>query len=275
MYNYIIDSHSHLDGDEFDEDRNEVIARAKEVGVKKVLLPCINYASLPKLMSVYKEQPDFFSPMIGLHPEDIKEGYIQELELLREVLEKDTTKPIEQRDFIAIGEVGLDFYWDKTFTKEQIDAFEIQIEWAAKYNLPLMIHSRNAHEVLVKTIKGHKHQNLRGVFHCFSGTTEEAEELLAFKGFKLGIGGVLTFKKSKLPATLKEVVPLDRIVLETDAPYLSPVPYRGKRNESSFIISTAKKLAEIYECSTEEIIDITTKNVLETFKLQIDYTKSL
>ena len=176
-----------------------------------------------------------------------------------------------EHPFIAIGEVGLDYYWDRTLYEEQQEAFTIQVGWAQKYDLPLMIHTRDAHREMVNILKEISvnskwpNSNIRGVFHCFGGTADEAEELLSFPGFMLGIGGVLTYKKSSMPEVLKAVVPLDRIVLETDSPYLAPVPYRGKRNESAFVIEVVKKLADIYECTVEEVTSITTRNALNTF----------
>jgi len=196
-----------------------------------------------------------------LHPEDVNPAKMDvdaTLDVMESMLEKLNT-------CVAIGEVGLDFYWDQTYQKEQIEAFERQIEWAIKYHLPLMIHARNAHTELVNIISKHSADRLTGVFHCFTGTEEEASQLLSFSGFALGIGGVLTFKKSKLPDVLKSVVPLSRIVLETDSPYMAPVPYRGKRNESAFVRNVAEKLAEVYDTSLEKVEQQTNLNVSRIF----------
>lgn len=269
MYKYIIDTHSHLDGEEFDEDRDEVVSRAKQAGVGKVLLPCINSKSFPKLMSVCDSYPDFFLPMIGLHPEDVKAEYKTDLDFLLKELKANLLTANASRRIIAIGEVGLDYYWDETYKREQTEAFEEQVKWALQYDLPLMIHVRNAFDDLIHILDKYDTDKPRGVFHCFSGTDEDLARLLKFKGFMFGIGGLLTFKKSELPSVLKNAMPLDRVLLETDAPYLAPVPHRGKRNESSFIVATAEKLACVYETSYEDIVDITTRNAKTLFSLDI------
>ncbi len=219
-----------------------------------------------RIFELCKEHNGYLYPMIGLHPENIMdEDYnhvLNEMEntISNMILDKDcSTKPI------AIGEVGLDFYWDDTYKKEQIKVFERQIAWAEKYDLPLMIHARNAHKEMMEIMEKHRHSNLKGVFHCFSGTEEEATDLLSFPGFMLGIGGVCTFKKSNLPDVLRSKVPMDRIVLETDSPYLAPVPNRGKRNESAFITHVATKLASIYGVEKDILVQQTSKNVAKVF----------
>ena len=212
----MIDTHSHIYEPEFNADRNEVIVRAKQAGVEYILLPNINAGSIEQMLDLYYQYPNYCFPMLGLHPEDIEEDYRQVLADMEKLLE-DPDHP-----YIAVGEVGLDYYWDKTKVKEQEETFRIQIEWAIKYHLPLSIHARNAHRQLVTALSEYRNEPLSGVFHCFGGTKEEAQELLQFPNFMLGIGGVVTYKNSKLPETLS-VVPLERIVLETDAPYLSPV----------------------------------------------------
>jgi TatD DNase family protein len=206
--------------------------------------------------------------MIGLHPENIMdEDYEVALDCMEERLEEslNPTPSPGTPTFIAVGEVGLDFYWDTTYKEKQLDAFERQITWAIKYDLPLMIHARNAHAELISIMKKYAAKNLTGVFHCFTGTEEEAHDLLSFPGFYLGIGGVATFKKSTLPTTIKNAIPLERIVLETDAPYMAPTPYRGKRNESAYVVEVGKKLAEIFDTTLEDIDAITTKNALKIF----------
>lgn len=254
----MIDTHSHIYGPEYDEDRELVARRAQQAGVERIFLPNINEATIAPMLSLCHSFPGYCYPMMGLHPEDVAEDYLQVLGRMEELL-KDSSHP-----YIAIGEVGLDFYWDASLSKQQIDAFGRQIEWAVQYNLPLMIHSRNAHAELVQTIRSYASEGLSGVFHCFGGTLDEAQELLSFDNFVLGIGGVSTFKKSPLPQVLQSV-PLQRIVLETDSPYLSPVPYRGKRNESSYVVEVMRKVAEIYNVTSEEVEKITNANVKRIF----------
>lgn len=256
----LIDTHSHLDGPEFADDLNEVLSRAKAANIEKILIPAINLEGLDNLVKTCQKHKDILMPMIGLHPEEIREDYKYQLHQLHAILTDNQNHSIQDYRFCAIGEVGLDFYWDETYKKEQIDAFEQQIQWAVEFNLPLMIHTRKAHDELISIMEKYRKNNLRGVFHCFSGTKEEARQLLSFPEFMLGIGGVVTFKKSTLPEVLKDDVPLSRIVLETDAPYLAPVPYRGKRNESSFIVATATCLSKIYECEIDNIAIQTKKN---------------
>lgn len=250
----MIDTHSHIYGPEFDDDRAEVLQRARLAGVDKVLLPNINEESIARMLQVAKEYPDMCYPMMGLHPEDVKEDWAQVLDRMEMQLD----------GMIAVGEVGLDFYWDTTFRKEQIEAFERQICWAVERNLPLVIHMRKAEQELLEVMECHKSDGLRGVFHCFGGSKETASRMLKHEGFVLGIGGVVTFKNSRLAETLRHV-PLDRIVLETDAPYLAPVPYRGKRNEPSYVAHVARFLSDIYNVSEEEVNDVTNLAVKRVF----------
>lgn len=250
----MIDTHSHIYGPEFDDDRAEVLQRARQAGVDKVLLPNINEESIARMLQVAKEYPDMCYPMMGLHPEDVKEDWAQVLDRMEMQLD----------GMIAVGEVGLDFYWDTTFRKEQIEAFERQICWAVERNLPLVIHMRKAEQELLEVMERHKSDGLRGVFHCFGGSKETASRMLKHEGFVLGIGGVVTFKNSRLAETLRHV-PLDRIVLETDAPYLAPVPYRGKRNEPSYVAHVARFLSDIYNVSEEEVNDVTNLAVKRVF----------
>lgn len=250
----MIDTHSHIYGPEFDDDRAEVLQRARLAGVDKVLLPNINEESIARMLQVAKEYPDMCYPMMGLHPEDVKEDWAQVLDRMEMQLD----------GMIAVGEVGLDFYWDTTFRKEQIEAFERQICWAVERNLPLVIHMRKAEQELLEVMEHHKSDGLRGVFHCFGGSRETASRMLKHEGFVLGIGGVVTFKNSRLAETLRHV-PLDRIVLETDAPYLAPVPYRGKRNEPSYVAHVARFLSDIYNVSEEEVDDVTNLAVKRVF----------
>lgn len=250
----MIDTHSHIYGPEFDDDRAEVLQRARLAGVDKVLLPNINEESIARMLQVAKEYPDMCYPMMGLHPEDVKEDWAQVLDRMEMQLD----------GMIAVGEVGLDFYWDTTFRKEQIEAFERQICWAVERNLPLVIHMRKAEQELLEVMERHKSDGLRGVFHCFGGSRETASRMLKHEGFVLGIGGVVTFKNSRLAETLRHV-PLDRIVLETDAPYLAPVPCRGKRNEPSYVAHVARFLSDIYNVSEEEVNDVTNLAVKRVF----------
>lgn len=266
----IIDTHSHIYGEEFREDIFEVVTRAKEAGVNKIFLPNINAASISPMLELCRAYPGFCYPTIGLHPEDIADDWREVLAEM-ETRIKDTNHP-----FIGVGEVGLDYYWSRELYEEQQEAFAIQIDWALEYNLPLIIHTRDAHREMVEIIKSKSPNNkslnskssnskLTGVFHCFSGREEEARELLDFPDFMLGIGGVVTFKKSKLPEVLRSTVPLNRIVVETDSPYMAPVPYRGKRNESAYVKAVVEKLAEIYGVSVSEVAEITSNNALKTF----------
>lgn len=254
-----IDTHTHIDGEEFKDDLDEVIARAKEAGAIQLLCPGINYDSIATMKAVCERFPDFIRPMLGLHPEDVKEDY-------KEVLDK-MHQEIPNGNYIAIGEVGLDYYWSREFEKEQLDAFEQQVQWSVETQLPLMIHCRKAQNEMVKIIRRYEKELPGGVFHCFTGNQHEATELLQFDKFVLGIGGVSTFKKSHLAEDLAAVVPMDRIVLETDAPYMAPAPHRGKRNESSFIPFIIEKLALAYGTSNEALADITTLTAKRVFHI--------
>lgn len=263
----MIDTHIHIDGEEFAEDLCEVVARAKEAGCEMMLVPAINLQSITDVPRVCNQFPDFMKPMMGLHPEDVKEDWREVLAQMKQELTSQTKDASESKTqhYIAIGEVGLDYYWSREFEKEQLLAFEEQVKWSVETRLPLMIHCRKAQNEMVKLLRQYKNDLPGGVFHCFTGNAHEAEELLEFEDFTLGIGGVLTFKKSNLPETLKEAVPLSRIVLETDAPYMAPVPMRGKRNESAFIQYIIEKLAEIYEKTPAEIDAITTATAKQIF----------
>ncbi len=262
----MIDTHSHIDGSEFADDLDATIERARQAGIEKIFVPAICRADMPRLLSVCSSYPNYLYPMIGLHPENIMdEDYHLTLQHMEQQLRQSLADPAAPQ-FIAVGEVGLDLYWDDTHLAEQIDAFETQIQWAQKYGLPLMIHCRNAHTQLINLMEKYRSAGITGVFHCFTGTEQEAHDLLSFPGFCLGIGGVLTFKKSKLPEVLQSTVPLSRIVLETDSPYMAPVPHRGNRNESAYVVEVANKLSEIYETTKTEIDRITTENALKIFR---------
>jgi TatD DNase family protein len=253
----LIDSHAHIYLKEFEEDRPKVIERAKEEGVRKILMPAIDSSTHEFMLNAEVETPNICLSMMGLHPCSVKENFNDELKIAREYLEK--------RPFKAIGETGLDFYWDKTFTEQQYAAFREQIEWALEYDIPVVIHSRNSIDECISVVKEHQKGKSKGVFHCFSGSLDQAKQIIDL-GFYLGIGGVVTFKNSGLDIVMKEVE-LNNIVLETDAPYLAPVPFRGKRNECSYIKYVAQKLVEIKNTDLQQVAEITTSNAEELFKL--------
>ena len=246
----MIDTHCHLDGEEFHEDLDAVVTRAREAGVTAIGVPGIDLKSCDTVLEVCRRYPGYCFPMLGLHPEEVRADW-------REVLAR--IKPFLNKG-VCVGEVGLDFYWSREFEREQIEAFEEQVRWSVELGLPLMIHCRKAQNEMVTLLKRFKNQLPGGVFHCFTGNELEARELLQFDRFVLGIGGVLTFKKSKLPETLQAVVPLERIVLETDSPYMAPVPMRGQRNEPAFVAHVAQRLAETYGVSISEVIRLTDEN---------------
>jgi TatD DNase family protein len=246
----MIDTHCHLDGEEFHEDLDAVVTRAREAGVTAIGVPGIDLKSCDTVLEVCRRYPGYCFPMLGLHPEEVRADW-------REVLAR--IKPFLNKG-VCVGEVGLDFYWSREFEREQIEAFEEQVRWSVELGLPLMIHCRKAQNEMVTILKRFKNQLPGGVFHCFTGNELEARELLQFDQFVLGIGGVLTFKKSKLPETLQTVVPLERIVLETDSPYMAPVPMRGQRNEPAFVAHVAQRLAETYGVSISEVIRQTDEN---------------
>lgn len=252
-----IDTHAHLDGTEFAEDRATVVQRAKEAGASQVFIPAIDLPSLDTVMDFCRQFPDFAYPMVGLHPEEVKADWQEVLSAMHPHL--------SDVGVIAIGEVGLDFYWSREFEKEQMAAFEEQVRWSVETRLPLMIHCRKAQNELVGILRRYQKELPGGVFHCFTGNENEARQLLEFENFVLGIGGVLTFKKSHLPEVLPAVVPLSRIVLETDAPYMAPVPKRGERNESSFIPYIIARLADAYGVEEEEVARQTNENVGRVF----------
>lgn len=251
-----IDTHAHLDGTEFDADRDEVVARAREAGVSSIFLPAIDLQSVNTVLNVCARYPGYAYPMIGLHPEEVKADW-------RDVLS--AMCPMVDDRFIAIGEVGLDYYWSREFEHEQLEAFEEQVRWSVETRKPLMIHCRKAQNEMVALLRNYENELPGGVFHCFTGNDREAAELLRFDRFVLGIGGVLTFKKSHLPEVLPACVPLDRIVLETDSPYMAPVPMRGQRNESAFVRHVLHRLAECYGVSEDTVAEVTNVNVSRVF----------
>lgn len=256
---FFIDTHTHLYSSQFNEDRDEIIKRSIDNGVKKLLLPNIDLDSISGMLDLVEKYPESCYPMMGLHPCSVDEN-------VANVLAKLESYFTDNHSFIAVGEIGIDLYWDKTFLKQQIIAFETQINWAKKYNLPIVIHARDSFDEIFEVLDRLNEENLRGVFHCFTGDLNQAKKVLSYGGFKLGIGGVVTFKKSGLDEVLKNIS-LEHIILETDSPYLAPVPYRGKRNESSYIPLIAEKLSSIYGVSEQEIASVTTLNAINLFEL--------
>lgn len=257
----MIDTHSHIFSEEFKEDLSEVIARAKEIGVEKIFMPNIDDTSVEDMLNVCQAYPDYCFPMIGFHPTSVEgPDAIYKVREMKKHL-------VEGHPYIAVGEVGLDLYWDKTWLKEQQLILDEQIQWALEWNLPLVIHCREAFPELFQVLEPYKHTELTGVFHSFTGTVDEARELMDYSRFMIGINGVVTFKKSTLPEVLQEV-PLTKLVLETDSPYLAPVPFRGKRNETSYVKRVAVKLAELYGMEIGEVERQTTENALKVFNIR-------
>jgi TatD DNase family protein len=254
----MIDTHCHLYLDEFKEDIDAVIGNAATIGVNRFYLPAIDSSTHHSMLELENKYPNQCFAMIGLHPCYVKENYQDVLSIVENWLKK--------RKFAAIGEVGLDFHWDKTFSKEQYEAFEKQIEWAIQYQLPLILHTRKATEESIQVLKQYNNAGVRGIFHCFGGSLEQARQIIDL-GFYLGIGGVVTYKNAGLAEVVKEIS-LSHLVLETDAPYLSPVPHRGKRNESSYLSEIVKKIASIKNCSENEVKAITDENALKVFGVQ-------
>lgn len=279
----MIDTHAHLDGVEFNDDREAVMQRAREAGITKILVPAIDLTTSQQILTLCRQHQGFLYPMVGLHPEEVHNDWEEQLEAIKQLLPQvplpsagtspsagddcPSSASPQQPAIIAIGEVGLDYYWSREFEREQLMAFEEQVKWSVESRLPLMIHCRKAQNEMVSLLKHYKDELPGGVFHCFTGNEHEAEELLQFPQFVLGIGGVLTFKKSHLPEVLPQVVPLERIVLETDAPYMAPVPMRGKRNESAYVRHVLQRLAEAYGVSEDHLEQVTDQNVRRIFKI--------
>ena len=251
----ITDTHSHIYLDDFDQDRSEMLKRSETEGVTKILMPAIDSITHEKMIESENLNHDQCIAMMGLHPCSVKENFMDELAIVK--------KYLTQRKFVAVGEIGLDFYWDKTFIKEQFEAFHKQIEWGLEFNLPIVIHSRNSIDQCVEVVRLRQNGKLKGVFHCFSGSLVQANEIIEL-GFYLGIGGVLTYKNSGLDKVVEQI-DMKHLVLETDAPYLTPAPFRGKRNECSYIKYVAQKLAAVKKISLEEVADITTVNAENLF----------
>lgn len=253
----MIDTHCHIDEAAFDADREEVIARQRESGVEAMIVPGVNVASIETALAVCHAHRGFCYPALGLHPEDVKDNWQEQLTIVERAIRENRSK------LVAIGEIGLDYYWDKTFKEEQQEVLRRQMELSKELDLPVILHNREATEDILHIVK---EVGGRGVSHCFNGSRETAQQILDMD-FYLGIGGVLTFKNSKLAEKL-DVVPLDRLLLETDAPYMAPVPHRGERNESRFMIHVVDKLAEVYNCSKEHIIEVTSANARRLFGIK-------
>lgn len=253
----ITDTHTHLYSESFDDDREEMVQRAIDADVKRFFIPAIDSTYAEFMYSLEKSFPDHIFLMAGLHPTHVKENYREELKFVETELAR--------RKFYAVGETGIDLYWDKSTLEIQQDAFRFQIKLAKQYKLPVVIHCRDAFDEVFDVLEEEKGEDLFGIFHCFTGTLEQAKRALSYN-MKLGIGGVVTFKNGKIDTFLDQI-PLKELVLETDAPYLAPVPYRGKRNESLYIVEVLKKVAEIYELSVEEVASITTATSKEIFKI--------
>ena len=254
-----IDTHTHLFAEEFDADRQVVIQNAIDKGVTKLLLPAIDRSYYARMMSL-ADSSQYCYPMIGLHPTSVKENFPEELEFIEESLERDRDR------FYGIGEIGIDLYWDKTYETEQVKVFDYQLDLAIKHQLPVSIHTRNSFEIALELIRKKNNPGLRGVFHCFSGSVEQAHEVINL-GFMLGIGGIVTYKNSGLQKVV-ETISLNHLVLETDSPWLPPVPHRGQRNESAYIPFIAGKIAEIKNIPLIEVAEVTTKNALTLFNLE-------
>jgi TatD DNase family protein len=255
---FLIDTHAHLFLEQFDDDRDQTVQNAIDNGVKKIFLPDIDSSTTALVLEMAKKYPDICFPMIGLHPTSVKENFKDELKHVENMLKKEK--------YYGIGETGIDLYWDKTFLKEQIEAFRFQINLAKKTALPLIIHARESFDEIFSVIDELNDDKLKGIFHSFTGNKDQARKILSYKGFKIGIGGIVTFKNSKLPEVLKEIG-LEHLVLETDSPYLAPTPKRGKRNESAYLLYIAEKIAEIYNVDLQTVANITAENAEVLFGL--------
>lgn len=251
-----IDTHTHLFSEKFEGEYETVIQRALDAGVDKLLLPNIDMDTVNAMNALEEKYPNHCFSMMGLHPSNVTEDVDQQLALVKNEL--------YSRPYIAVGEIGIDLYWDKTLLAQQQKAFEQQLLWAKDLKLPIVIHARESFDEIFEIVDKHNDDDLTGVFHCFTGTVEQAQKIIAYGGFKMGIGGVVTFKKAGLDKVVKEI-PLEHLVLETDSPYLAPSPNRGKRNESSYLPFIADKLSDIFEKPIEEIAAITTKNAEQVF----------
>jgi len=256
----LIDTHSHLYVEQFNEDREEEIARCKSLGIDHICLPNIDVSSIDSLKVLKANHPEMMQAMMGLHPCDVKpESYKNALETIKNELFSN------QELYVGVGEIGIDLYWDKSTLNVQIEAFETQINWAKELGKPIVIHARDSFDEIFQVVEKHNDESLFGIFHCFTGNKEQAQKIIDFGGFKMGLGGVLTFKNSGLDKTVSNFS-MEHFVLETDAPYLAPTPHRGKRNQSSFLEHIADKCVDVFEISREEVCRITSNNAKEIFK---------
>lgn len=252
---YFIDTHTHIYDPQFDTDRDEVVQRALQAGVGMMFLPNVDVSTIAPMLRLHEQYPNCTRMMMGLQPEEVKDNYKEVLSLME--------KELDRGVYVGVGEVGLDFYWDSSFEKQQLDAFETQLDWAKQLRLPLSIHCRNAFDKMVKILEHKQDGGLCGIMHCFTGMEDEAKAYLEL-GFHLGIGGVMTYKNCGLKDYITQL-PLDKLVLETDAPYLSPVPCRGKRNEPAYMVHTAQRLADLFGLDVEKIAETTTNSVRHLF----------
>ena len=250
-----VDTHSHIYSEEFSSDRDEAISRALKAGVSKIILPNIDSSTIKSLLDLTDSKPELFIPLIGLHPTSVKEDFEKELQIMQYWFDK--------RKFFGIGEIGIDLYWDKTFIKEQIEVFRIQIGWAKNAGIPVVIHVRDSFQETFEVLQQEKDESLRGVFHSFTGSAEQADQVVDL-GFKIGLGGIVTFKNSGLDSVVQHI-DLKNILLETDSPWLAPVPHRGRRNECSYITAVASKIASLHQISVEEVARVTTQNAQQLF----------
>lgn len=256
----LIDTHSHIYLPEFDEDRDAVVSRAIDAGVKTVLLPNIDASTMPALLDMVAAYPALCRPMAGLHPTSVAEGYAAELDAVRRDLDN-------VGGLVAVGEIGLDLYWDTTYRRQQMEAFDAQLDMAAEHDLPVVIHCRNAFDDMIDILENHlRVHDIRGVAHSFTGTVCQAERLMSDTNLYVGVNGIVTFKKSDLPQVLRHI-PIDRVVPETDAPYLAPVPHRGRRNESAFVVDVVRKIAEVYGLDFDKTAAVMEANARKLFEL--------
>ena len=261
----MIDTHCHIDDPQYAEELDAFLAAQREDGVKAILVPGVEAATTQEVLDVCERYPDYLFPALGLHPENMKEDWREQLATIKAAVDENLASTPRRRRLVAIGEIGLDYHWDTTFKEQQHEALREQMRWAEQYHLPVMIHSRDATEDTLKILR--EFPSIKGVMHCFSGSHEVAEQVVQM-GYYLGIGGVLTFKNCKLAEHLVGI-PLEALVLETDAPYMAPVPYRGKRNESRWMVYVAERLAQVYECSVEHVIEQTTANAKALFGINL------
>lgn len=266
----MIDTHAHLDGEEFKDDLPEVIGRARQAGIAAIMVPAIDRRSVTSVMEVCRAYPGYCYPMMGLQPEEVRADWQEVLADMKQEIDRNLTHESDPRlRYVAVGECGLDFYWSREYEQQQLEAFEQQIRWSIEYRLPLMIHCRKAQNEMLRLMRPYAKELPGGVFHCFTGNRHEAEAFLTMDRFCLGVGGVSTFKSSHLREDLPASVPLDRLVLETDSPYMAPVPHRGQRNESAFVADVAHVLAQSYGVDLDDLLAATNANVARIFGITV------